>query len=134
MGRRLSACQSGCRLPGLDQLDPGLRRTLQECDQRAARHIYRTLLQLGAEAYEPGNLGIDVLDIDAKVLQSVVRVRVSRSERLSAPLTGDVDGEAGRVGTADEPVPNVRTVSLTIVKLKALTNQSAVSFGSADLM
>ena len=57
----------------------------QECDQRAPRHVYRSLLELGAETYEPGNLGIDVLDVDAEVLKSVVCVGVSGPKRLSGP-------------------------------------------------
>src|SRR5439155_17289098 len=53
---------------------------------------------------EPCDVGLDVLRVEAEVLEAVVRVRVAGAEPLVRARARDVDGEAVLAGAAHETV------------------------------
>ena len=78
--------------------------SLDERDSRAVRHVDRPLHQLGAQAREPLDLGVEVLHVDAEVLDAPVDGRIAAAHLLPRPFARDVDRHAVRRLAPDEPV------------------------------
>src|ERR1700716_4195947 len=69
----LSAAAAGRRL-SFDQLEARVVGALHERDARALGVLDRPLEQRGAQPLEPRYVGLDVLRVEAEVLEAVVRV------------------------------------------------------------
>src|SRR5262245_16157422 len=64
------------RLFSLDQLDPAIVRRPQERDAGAVRDLGGAFEEAGAQALEPGDVGLEMLGVEAEMLEAVVRVGV----------------------------------------------------------
>src|SRR3984893_10251830 len=78
------------RLAPLDQLEADVVRGLDEADPRAARDLDRPFEQLRAQPLVPPDVGLQVLGVEAEVLEAVMGPGVARAELLVGAGARDV--------------------------------------------
>src|SRR5690349_7667560 len=98
-----AAARDGGLAP-LDQLDAHVVGGLDEADARAARDLGGPFQQARAQALEPLDVGLQVVGVEAEVLEPVVGGGVAGAEALVAPRARDVDRGAVLGLAADEAV------------------------------
>jgi len=58
---------------------------------RTSRYLDRTLEQFRAKLLEPRDIDLDVLAVEAEVLEDEMNGRIARARRLSSSRPGNVD-------------------------------------------
>src|SRR6266446_4597264 len=76
-----AAARDGGLAP-LDQLEADVVGGLDEADARSARNLDRPFQQLRAQPLEPLDVGLQILGVEAEVLEAVMRPGVARAELL----------------------------------------------------
>src|SRR5436190_910212 len=100
-----SAAARHARFPSVDQLGPDVVGRPQEGDPGTVRDLNRPLQQAGAEPFEPGDVRLEALRVEAEVLEPMVRPGVAGTERLARARPRDVHHHAAVFAlTADEAI------------------------------
>src|SRR5262249_515917 len=90
--------------PALDQLHAHVVGRLDEADARAARDLDRPLQQAAPEPFEALDVGLEVVGVEAEVLEAVVGAGIAGAQPLAAAGARDVDRGAVLALAAHEAI------------------------------